>query len=80
MQCYDCTNPSSSVVQKLMLFTGAMVFVPLISFFLCQALFESPLVSGGVAAAAANIVLIAYIIVAFREDASEEVVESKKDQ
>lgn len=57
------------------------MFVPLISFFACQSIFNSPLVSGGVAAAAANIVLIAYIIVAFREDTPEEaVVESKKDQ
>lgn len=56
------------------------MFVPLVSFFACQSLFESPLVSGGVAAAAANIVLIAYIIVAFKEDTSEVAVESKKDQ
>ncbi|OBA23634.1 hypothetical protein METBIDRAFT_38478, partial [Metschnikowia bicuspidata var. bicuspidata NRRL YB-4993] len=71
-----------SVVQKLMFFTAAMVVLPLVTFFTCQYLFESSLVSGGSAAAAANLVLISYIVVAFAEDSgdSDEAPESKKDQ
>ena len=71
----------SSVVQKLMFFTAAMVFLPLVTFFTCQYLFESSLVSGGSAALAANLVLISYIVVAFAEDTgSDSETESKKDQ
>ncbi|KAM9885947.1 hypothetical protein OXX79_014517, partial [Metschnikowia pulcherrima] len=65
---YSETNTSFSVVQKLMFFTAAMVFLPLVTFFTCQYLFESSLVSGGSAALAANLVLISYIVVAFAED------------
>lgn len=73
------SSNDSSVVQKLMLFTAAMVFLPLVTFFTCQYLFDSSLVSGGSAAVTANLVLIAYIVVAFTEDTSEP-GESKKDQ
>lgn len=72
----------SSVVRKLMLFTAAMVFLPLATFFACQYLLFSPLVSGGAAAAAANVVLIAYIVAAFAETIPDdgEKVESRKYQ
>lgn len=63
-----------------MAFTVAMVFFPLFTFFACQYFFESPLVSGGSAAVAANIVLIAYIVMAFAEDSVVTEAESKKDQ
>ncbi|RKP29044.1 hypothetical protein METBISCDRAFT_19603 [Metschnikowia bicuspidata] len=62
-----------------MLFTIAMVFLPLITFFTCQYLFSSPLLSGGAAAAAANVVLIAYIVAAFSESTPKE-DELKKNQ
>lgn len=78
----SCSNTNfSSVVRKLMLFTAAMVFLPLTTFFTCQYLFDNSIVSGGSAAVAANAVLIAYIVVAFTEDTSEasEEKESKKD-
>lgn len=65
-----------------MFFTAAMVFLPLITFFSCQYLFSNSIVSGGSAAVAANVVLIAYIVVAFTEDTTKEeseLTESKKD-
>lgn len=62
-----------------MLFTAAMVFLPLTTFFTFQYLFDNSILSGGSAAVAANAVLIAYIVVAFTED-TREVEESKKDQ
>lgn len=73
----------SSVVRKLLYFTAAMVFLPLVTFFTVQYVFNAnSIVSGGSAAAAANAVLIAYIVVAFSEDTSEEISEkpeAKKD-
>lgn len=62
-----------------MLFTAAMVFLPLVTFFTVQYFFDSSIVSGGSAAVAANAVLIAYIVVAFSEDTPKETTESKKD-
>lgn len=64
-----------------MLFTAAMVVLPLTTFFVFQHFFDNSILSGGSAAVAANAVLIAYIVAAFSEDTSSEApVESKKDQ
>ncbi|SCV04324.1 LAME_0H17546g1_1 [Lachancea meyersii CBS 8951] len=56
------------VIQKLMFFTAAMVIIPVLSFFLVQQVTSNTLVSGGLAALAANLVLIAYVVMAFSED------------
>ncbi|SMN17968.1 similar to Saccharomyces cerevisiae YGR105W VMA21 Integral membrane protein that is required for vacuolar H+-ATPase (V-ATPase) function [Maudiozyma saulgeensis] len=68
-----------SVVQKLMGYTIAMVSLPLITFFLIQQYTPNTLISGGLAAAMANVVLIAYVISAFSEDTTDYEKESKKD-
>lgn len=71
-----------SVIEKLMGFTVAMVFLPLLTFFIVNYYVENTLISGGLAAAMANVVLIAYIIVAFSEDTAAPEVsvdEKKKD-
>lgn len=56
-----------------------MVFAPLITFFLTQYLTQSSLISGGLAAAVANIVLVGYIVVAFTEDVKVEKIDEKDD-
>lgn len=61
-----------------MAFTAAMVFLPLVTFFTFQHFFDNSILSGGLAAVAANAVLIAYIVTAFAEDTPSE-EESKKD-
>ncbi|CCK68546.1 Vma21p KNAG_0B00990 [Huiozyma naganishii CBS 8797] len=66
-----------SVIRKLMGFTIAMVFLPLLTFFVVRYFVQNTIVSGGLAAAMANVVLVAYIIVAFNEDTSNE-KEAKK--
>ena len=68
------------MVQKLMFFTAAMVILPILAFFLVQQVTSNTLVSGGLAALAANLVLIAYVVMAFSEDtASDEIkIEEKK--
>lgn len=63
-----------------MFFTAAMVILPILAFFLVQQVTSNTLVSGGLAALAANLVLIAYVVMAFSEDtASDEIkIEEKK--
>ncbi|RMZ90787.1 hypothetical protein DV736_g1994, partial [Chaetothyriales sp. CBS 134916] len=72
-----------SVILKLLGFTLAMVVVPLGSFFFTrQYIFSgSSIYSGGFAALMANVVLIAYVVVAVLEDQGEQKAqERKKDQ
>lgn len=57
-----------------------MVILPLFSFFVCQYLFgNNAIISGGVAAFTANVVLIGYIVVAFTEDNGAKEDEKKKE-
>ncbi|CUM68189.1 uncharacterized protein PRCAT00005908001 [Priceomyces carsonii] len=55
-----------------------MIILPVLSFFIFQYLFESSIVSGGLAALVANVVLIGYVIAAFVEDTSEESLQETK--
>lgn len=55
-----------------------MILGPLVAFFTSQALFESSLVSGGIAAVVANVVLIGYVYVAFNENIDGDSKENKE--
>jgi hypothetical protein len=73
---------ASSVIYKLLIFTLAMVTVPLGAYFLSvRTVFEgNPTFAGGLAALMANVVLVAYIFVAVRDDQAEQEERSKKDE
>ncbi|CAF3573304.1 unnamed protein product [Fusarium graminearum] len=61
----------SQVIYKLLAFTFAMVFIPI----------GNSSFAGGLAAVLANVVLIGYIIVAMKEDQSDQLkAENKKDK
>ncbi|AAS50461.1 AAR096Wp [Eremothecium gossypii ATCC 10895] len=71
----------TSVIVKLMFFTLAMVSFPVLTFFVSQQYTSNTLVNGGLAALAANVVLFAYVIMAFSEDVPQsDGKESKKQQ
>lgn len=72
-----CKTNRRAVLRKLIGFTVAMVFLPLVTFFTLQWLFGNPTASGAMAAVAANAVLVSYIVVAFKEDG---VLDEKKDE
>lgn len=69
---------NSQVLRKLIIFTALMILGPLVAFFTSQALFESSLVSGGIAAVVANVVLIGYVYVAFNENIDGDSKEKKE--
>ncbi|KAL4729820.1 vacuolar ATPase assembly integral membrane protein vma21 [Fusarium chlamydosporum] len=73
----------SQVIYKLLAFTFAMIVVPIGSYFLTvNTVFNgNSSFAGGLAAVLANVVLIGYIIVAMKEDQSDQLKpESKKDK
>ncbi|KAM5356246.1 hypothetical protein ACJ41O_002892 [Fusarium nematophilum] len=82
------TSPAvpKEVIYKLLAFTFAMIVVPIGSYFLTvNTIFRgNSSFAGGLAAVMANVVLVSYIIVAMKEDQSEQLEkekrESKKDQ
>jgi hypothetical protein len=73
----------SQVIYKLLAFTFAMVFIPIGSYFLTvNTVFNgNSSFAGGLAAVLANVVLIGYIVVAMKEDQSDQLkAENKKDK
>lgn len=60
------------VVKKLLFFTALMIIAPLSTFFITDALFDNSIASGGLAALMANVVMMAYVYVAFSEDDTPE--------
>lgn len=67
-----------SVVVKLLLTTVLMILLPLVTFFGSQLYIKNSIVNGGLAALAANIVLIGYCVMAFTEK-SEDDIKKKKE-
>ncbi|AET39473.1 Vma21p Ecym_4424 [Eremothecium cymbalariae DBVPG len=67
-----------TVIAKLLFFTIAVAVIPVITFFTVQQYTDNTLVSGGLAALAANIVLVAYVVMAFMEDSPAPA--SKEDE
>ncbi|KAK8181550.1 vacuolar ATPase assembly integral membrane protein VMA21 [Phyllosticta capitalensis] len=75
----DCFR---SVIMKLLGFTLAMIVLPIGSYFLTvNTIFRgNSTLAGGLAAVMANVVLIGYVIVAFKEDQSERLEAEKKSK
>jgi len=73
-------NIPGAVVVKLLLFTLAMITAPLLTYYISvtSVFVGNVTVAGAFAAVAANVVLIAYIIVAMNEDDTDE--KDKKSQ
>ncbi|KAG7839714.1 hypothetical protein KL942_003325 [Ogataea angusta] len=70
----------SRVIKKLIICTALMIIAPLLTFFVSRAVFSNSIVSGGLAALVANIVLIGYVIVAFNEDIDKDTKEKKEEE
>ncbi|KAI4787126.1 hypothetical protein E4T45_13825 [Aureobasidium sp. EXF-8846] len=70
------------VIVKLLLFTFAMLVLPISSYFLTLNTLYSgnSTFAGATAAIIANVVLIGYVIVAMREDAGERAEAEEKDK
>ncbi|KAK9475117.1 uncharacterized protein V1510DRAFT_410082 [Dipodascopsis tothii] len=73
---------SQKTVKTLAIFTALMVIAPLITFYVSAYLFfaDSRQWSGLVAALSANVVLLSYVVYAFREDNALAKSDEKKDQ
>lgn len=67
-----------SVIKKLVIATFCMIALPLLTFFTSNSYISNSIISGGLAALAANVVLIVFIIVAFTEDIKLESSEKKQ--
>ncbi|KAK7520314.1 VMA21-like domain-containing protein [Phyllosticta citriasiana] len=72
----------ASVIIKLLGFTLAMIALPIGSYFLTvNTIFRgNSTLAGGLAAVMANVVLIAYVVVAFKEDQSERLEAESKEK
>ncbi|KAH7076938.1 vacuolar ATPase assembly integral membrane protein VMA21 [Paraphoma chrysanthemicola] len=72
----------ASVIWKLMSFTLAMVTLPIGTyFFTVKYVFNgNATYAGGLAALMANVVLIAYVIMAFKDDQAEQAEEAEKSK
>ncbi|MCJ1409579.1 vacuolar ATPase assembly integral membrane protein vma21 [Ptychographa xylographoides] len=70
----------AAVIYKLLGFTLAMIAGPIATYYLTlNTIFRgSSTLAGGTAAVMANVVLIAYVIVAMKEDQSERLAEEEK--
>ncbi|KAH0293581.1 hypothetical protein M436DRAFT_35232 [Aureobasidium namibiae CBS 147.97] len=70
------------VIVKLLLFTFAMIILPISSYFITLNTIYSgnSTFAGATAAIIANVVLIGYVIVAMREDADERAEAEEKDK
>lgn len=66
------------MVNKLVVFTLAMIVLPLALFFALRSVGVAPVWAGAVAAAMANVVLVAFIVVAFSEEVPESGSEKKQ--
>ncbi|KAK8164148.1 VMA21-like domain-containing protein [Phyllosticta citrichinensis] len=72
----------ASVIVKLLGFTLAMIALPIGSYFLTvNTIFRgNSTLAGGLAAVMANVVLIAYVVVAFKEDQTERLEAESKEK